>query len=273
MTRALRTRALGLIGISLLLIVVLVAVFGPLLAPHSPNSPIGIPATQTAAGSPFGTDGLGRDVFSRVLSGGRVLLAVALGATAIAYVLGGALGLFAGLRRGVVDQVAMSFVDLLLAFPGLLLLLLTIAVLGAGSVSILVGAAAAQAPAIARYVRTISLEVGTTTYVEAAALRGERTAAVLRREVLPNIARPLMADIPLRFIMSLFLVTSANFLGAGPAPPASDWGRMIFENQQIFSLNPLAVLLPVLPIAMLTIGANLVGEELSRGLDRSHDQH
>ncbi|KAA1380604.1 ABC transporter permease [Aeromicrobium fastidiosum] len=270
MKRMVRFRGMTGIGAGLLALVALIAVFGPLISPHSPNAALGIPATGPASGLPFGTDVLGRDVLSRTLSGGRVILAIALVATVVAYSVGGALGLFAAFRRGRTDRTVMSVVDLFLAFPSLLLLLLTIAALGAGSVSVLVGAIFAQIPVIARYVRTISLEVGTTTYVEAAALRGERTTAVLRREIIPNISRPLLADIPLRFIISMFLVTSASFLGAGSAPPAADWGRMILENQQIFSLNPLAVLLPVIPIALATIGANLLGEGLARGLDRSH---
>jgi ABC-type dipeptide/oligopeptide/nickel transport system permease subunit len=271
MKRLIRFRGMTGVGAGLLALVALVAIVGPMIAPHAPNAALGIPATGPSAGLLFGTDVLGRDVLSRTLSGGRVILAVALVATLVAYSVGGALGLFAAFRRGKTDRTVMSVVDLFLAFPGLLLLLLTIAALGAGSFSVLVGAMLAQIPAIARYVRTISLEVGTTTYVEAAALRGEKTTSVLRREIIPNIARPLLADIPLRFIISMFLVSSASFLGAGVAPPTADWGRMILENQQAFSLNPMAVLLPVIPIALVTIGANLLGEGLARRLDRSHD--
>jgi len=265
-------RDLGLAaGIVLVGLVAAIAFLGPFVAPHSPTAPIGPPAVTGGYVAPLGTDMLGRDVLSRVLYGGRLLLLVGVAATVVAYAIGGVIGLAAGVGRGRADTVITAGVDLLLAFPGFLLLLLVIAALGTGMRAVFVGVVVAQIPAIARYVRTIALEVGTTTYVEAAKLRGERTLSMLRVEVVPNVSTPLIADLTMRFVITIFMVAAVNFLGAGPAPPASDWARMINDNRSAFALNPLAVLAPVALIAVLSIGANLVGESLMRKAGRSHD--
>lgn len=268
--RFLRTPS-GAVGFGILVLVLLVAVLGPYVAPHSATAPIGAPPFSGASRSaPLGTDFLGRDVLSRLLYGGRSVIGLAAAATGLAYLIGLAIGLAAGYSRSIVDPLLMRTVDVMLAFPPLLFLLVLIA--GAGSsVGVLVlGVAVIQAPGISRIVRTATLEVSERGYVEAAVARGERAVAVITREVLPNISAPVLVDAGLRFTFSILIIASVNFLGLGLQPPSSDWARMIGENRAYISLNILAVIAPAAMIAILTIGVNLVGDAIARSLGRSY---
>jgi peptide/nickel transport system permease protein len=259
----------GVIGSTMLVLVLLVAFLGPLAAPYSPNASTGAPLTGPSSHDLLGTDEIGRDVLSRVLYGGHTVVLLALAATAIAYGCGLVVGLIAGYMRNWIDPLLMRMVDVFLAFPPLLFLLVVITATGTGVAVLIVGVALVQAPGIARLVRTVTLEASVRGYVEAAIARGERTSAILRREVLPNIAPALIADAGLRFTFSVLLIAAANFLSIGLQPPASDWGLMISENREFISINPWAVAVPALLIAMLTIGINLLGDAVSRSLGRS----
>ncbi len=267
--RFLRTTS-GATGCVIVLFVLLVAVLGPYVAPHASTQPIGAPFGGPSGGAPLGTDFLGRDVLSRLLFGGRSVIGLAAAATALAYLVGLTIGLVAGYSRTIADPLLMRTVDVMLAFPPLLFLLVLIA--GAGSsVGVLVlGVAIIQAPSISRIVRTATLEVAVRGYVEAAVARGERAAAVISREVLPNILAPVLVDAGLRFTYSILIIASVNFLGLGLQPPDSDWARMIGENRAYISLNSLAVVAPAAMIAILTIGVNLTGDAIARSLGRSY---
>ena len=267
--RFLRTTS-GATGCVIVLFVLLVAVLGPYVAPHASTQPIGAPFGGPSGGAPLGTDFLGRDVLSRLLFGGRSVIGLAAAATALAYLVGLTIGLVAGYTRTIADPLLMRTVDVMLAFPPLLFLLVLIA--GAGSsVGVLVlGVAIIQAPSISRIVRTATLEVAVRGYVEAAVARGERAAAVISREVLPNILAPVLVDAGLRFTYSILIIASVNFLGLGLQPPDSDWARMIGENRAYISLNSLAVVAPAAMIAILTIGVNLTGDAIARSLGRSY---
>jgi peptide/nickel transport system permease protein len=267
--RFLRTPS-GAIGAGLLLFVVLVALLGPYVAPHSSVKPIGVPLSGPSGGAPFGTDFLGRDVLSRLLHGGRPVIALSVAATALAYLLGLAIGLVAGYSRSIVDSVLMRGVDVMLAFPPLLFLLVLIAGAGSSVAVLIVGVAIIQAPGISRIVRTATLEVSVRGYVEAAVARGERPVAVVIREILPNILGPVLVDAGLRFTFSILIIASVNFLGLGLQPPSSDWARMIGENRQYISVNAWAVVAPAAMIALLTIGVNLTGDAIARSLGRSY---
>jgi ABC-type dipeptide/oligopeptide/nickel transport system permease subunit len=260
----------GRVGLVLLLILVIIAIFGPSFAPHSTTAPIGIPGASSAAGAPLGLDFLGRDVLSRLLAGGRSTFVLGLLATLLTYALGITIGLIAGYtRRGLLDGLLMRGVDVFLSVPALLLMLLAVTGLG-NSRGVLVGAAAVVLfPGVARIVRTATLEVSVRAYVEAAIARGERATAVMRREILPNIMAPLMADLGVRFSWVIILIASVNFLGLGLAPPAADWGLMVSENRQIIATNAWAVAAPALMLALLVISVNLVGDSYVRHLGRS----
>ena len=191
-------------------------------------------------------------------------------ATALAYLLGLSIGLVAGYTRSVLDPVLMRSVDVLLAFPPLLFLLVLIAGAGSSVAVLITGVAIIQAPQISRIVRTATLEVSVRGYVEAAVARGERAPAVILREVLPNILGPVLVDAGLRFTYSILIIASVNFLGLGLQPPNSDWAVMISENRSYISVNALAVVAPAAMIAILTIGVNLTGDAVARSLGRSY---
>jgi len=261
----------GRIGLTLLVLIVLSAILGPLFAPHGTTVPVGIPGEASSGNAIFGLDFLGRDVLSRVLGGGRSTLLLAAAATGLTYLVGVTIGLIAGYVRSIADPVLMRTVDILLSFPALLVMLLFVTAFGGGR-GVLVGAAALVLfPGVARIVRTATLEVSTRGYVEAAIARGERTSAVLTREILPNILTPIVADLGIRFSWSIILIASVNYLGLGLKPPTADWGLMISENREIISTNPMALLGPALILAILIIAVNLTGDAYLRQRGRSGD--
>jgi ABC-type dipeptide/oligopeptide/nickel transport system permease subunit len=259
----------GKVGLGMLVFVLAVAFFGPLISPHGIASPIASPGQPPSGAAPLGTDYLGRDVLSRVLHGGLSVIWIGTAATLLSYALGITVGLIAGYQRTLVDPVLMRGVDVLLAFPALLVLLLLVAGLGSHIWVLVIGVALVQLPPIARIIRTATLEVSTRGYVEAAQARGERTSAILRREILPNVAPVVLADFGIRFGFSIILIASVNYLGLGLAPPAADWGLMIAENQQYISLNVWSVLSPAIMLALLTICVNLIADAYVQTLGRS----
>lgn len=253
----------GRIGLVLLVVVVLVALAGPEFAPDDPNRTLGTPYASPDGRFLLGTDFLGRDVLSRVLSGGRSVLLYAGIATILAYLGGLVVGMVAGYLRSWPDQVLMRGVDVLLSFPTLVFVLLLATAASRGIVAVMVATAIIQLPAIARIVRTATLEQSVRGFVEAAVARGEGAVSVLSREILPNIARPLSADVGLRFTWSVLLIASVNFLGLGLQPPAADWGLMVSENRGGLGTNPPAVLVPAALLGLLTIAINLISDALA----------
>ena len=259
----------GVVGLSLLFAVLAVALLGGLIAPHTITETVGPPGRGPSSSAPLGTDYLGRDVLSRVLHGGRSVVILGSAATALAYVSGLTVGLVAGYRGGLIDTLLMRGVDVLLALPGLLVLLLLVAGLGSHVWVLLLGVMLVQIPGIARVMRTATLEVSTRGYVEAAVARGERTSALLGREIMPNITPVLLADLGIRFGVSIVFIASMNFLSLGLTPPKADWGLMISENRDYVSLNVWGVLAPAVMLALLTIAVNLTADAYVRSLGRS----
>ena len=254
----------GRIGLVLLIAIVALALLGPLLA-HQPSRTVGAPFAPPSRNDLLGTDFLGRDVLARVLAGGRSVLLYSGLATLFAYAVGITVGLAAGYLRSWVDPALMRTVDLLLSFPSMVFILLFATAFGRGIGSVVVATAVIQLPAIARIIRTATLDQSRRGYVEAALLRGESSFAVLRREILPNIARILAADVGLRFTWSVLLIAGVNFLGLGLQPPHADWGLMVSENRAGMNivLNPWAVLAPALMLGLLTVAINLLSDALS----------
>jgi peptide/nickel transport system permease protein len=260
----------GAVGVTVVVFVVAVAIFGRYFAPYDPNVPMTAPLSPPSSHYLLGTDFLGRDVFSRLLYGGRSVITLAALATGLGYLIGMSVGLIAGFSRSRIDPVLMRSVDVMLAFPPLLFLLVLISGAGTGVEVLVIGVAVIQAPGISRIVRTATLEVSVRGYVEAAIARGERSYAVIVREVLPNIMAPVLVDSGLRFTYSILIIASVNFLGLGLQPPASDWALMISDNRQYIAIQAWAVLAPAAMIALLTIGINLTGDAIARSLGRSY---
>ncbi|WP_433471371.1 ABC transporter permease [Saccharomonospora azurea] len=266
-------RALSLpqarLGLVLTGVVVVVAVlgpwFGPLLTGHDVGEFTGKPFTDTGV---LGTDDLGRDVLSRFLAGGGTLLLYAVLATALGVVLGTALGMIAGYRGGVLDTVIMRGNDVLLSFPQLVFALLAIAMLGPQGWLLVIVIGITHAPRVARVARQATASVVGSDFVRAAEMYAMPRWKVLLREILPNITGPLMVELGLRLTYSIGYVASLSFLGLGIQPPTADWGLMINENRIALVVQPWSVLLPVLAIAVLTVGTNLITDSLASAAAR-----
>jgi peptide/nickel transport system permease protein len=262
----------GRIGLALGATVVLIALVGPLFAPYSPSELLGAPYQHPGSHPLLGTDFLARDVFSRVLWGGRTVIALAGAATLLAYLVGVPIGLLAGVSRSFVDPLLMRIMDVFLAFPPIILLLVLATGVGPSPWVLVVGVAITHVPGISRIVRTATLEVSVRGYVEAAVARGERLTFILRREILPNIAAPILADAGIRLTGSILLVASVNFLGLGLQPPAADWALMISENRGGLTIQAWPSVVPIVLIAALTIAVNLVADAYARGLGQSTER-
>jgi ABC-type dipeptide/oligopeptide/nickel transport system permease subunit len=257
------------VALAVVVIVVLIALIGPALAPHSPTAQLGPPFAGPSSSSPLGTDYVGEDVLSRVLAGGRTVIVYGALATLLAYLTGGVIGLVSGYRRDWVDPVLMRGMDVLLAFPPLIFLLLLATGFGNSAAALIIGIAIVHTPGVARIVRTASLEVSVRSYVEAAVARGDRVATILRREIVPNIAGTIVADAGPRFTVSILLVAAVNFLGLGIAPPKADWALMISENRAGITLNALSVLVPAAMIGVLTVSLNVLADGIAGSLGTS----
>ena len=259
------------VGVVLVGIIVLLALIGPLVAPHSPYVFVGRPFALPSAHALFGTDYIGRDVLSRVLCGGRTVIGLSLIATALAMVMGVALGLLAGYSRPAVDDVIMRLLDVLLAFPSIVFVLLLVALLGHSLWLIVLAVAVTHAPRIARVARGATLEIVGRDFVHASEALGVPRRKILMGEILPNITSPLLVEFGLRLTYSIGLIAALSFLGFGLQPPAADWGLMIQENYVAMAVQPWATFVPVFLIALLTIGTNLITDGVSRaliGIDR-----
>ena len=274
-TRTVRT-VLGMwrarIGLVIVAILVLIAIFGPLIAPHSPTQFVAIPNSGPSGNALFGADSIGRDVWSRFLYGGRSVLGLAVAATIIGVGLGLIVGLTAAYARGVVDEILMRIADVFMAFPQIVLALLLVSAFGPNLVLIVLTVGISHAPRVARVIRGAALQVVEREFVQAAEAVGEPRRRIIFGELLPNVTSPLLVEIGLRLTYSIGLIAAISFLGLGLQPPNADWGLMINENRLSVTVQPWGVLLPVLAIALLTIGTNLVTDAVARaliGLDRA----
>lgn len=265
----------GAVGLALTSLIVLVAVIGPFVAPYSPTAFVTVPLAGPTRQFIFGADVLGRDVLSRVLNGGWVLLIMAVLATAIGVVLGAAAGMSAAYLRGKWDAIIMRSVDVILAFPSLVLALMLVSIIGSKLWLIVLAVGFTHAPAVARVIRSASLDISERDYIKAVELQGVKPAKVMYSEILPNLISPLMVETGLRLTYSIVFIAGLAFLGFGQQPPAANWGYMIQENRIGLSSNPWATLVPAALIAVLTIGTNTFTDAVARvaiGVDRRPEE-
>jgi peptide/nickel transport system permease protein len=267
---AARTRG-GAIGLALAGLVMLIAFIGPFVAPHSPTEFVTRSFTPPSGQFLLGGDNLGRDVLSRTLAGGWVLLLMALAATFLGLVGGTIAGVSAAYTRGFVDALIMRAADVILAFPMLVFALLLVSIVGPKLWLIVLAVSIAHIPQVARVMHSATLDVSERDYVKYAQLQGVRPSRVIRREIVPNLVSPLMVEAGLRLTYSIVIMAGLAFVGFGQQPPAPSWGTMINENRIGLQSNVWAVAVPVLLISVLTIGASTFTDAIARvviGLER-----
>ena len=270
--QALYSSPASALGASIVLLFILLALVGPWIAPFEINHQILEDARQApSARHLFGTDHLGRDVFSRVLIGASQVLILAGSGTLFAVSIGTTLGLLTGYRGGWLDDIFMRFFDSLLAIPALLLALLFLGMTGPSRESVLIVIVIVYTPIVARVVRSVALSVKTQSFIDAARLQGETTARILFREILPSVIPALTVEASLRFSYAIFLVSSLGFLGLGVQPPNPDWGLMVKEARAFVSQAPWAMYFPAGAIAIIVIGVNLLADGLRRVLQVSSE--
>lgn len=260
----------GATGLLLFIAVLATAAFGPLFAPYDIAEPIGVPGNPPVPGAPLGLDQLGRDVLSRFLNGGAPVILLAAVSVIVAYAVGVQLGMIAGLNHGrFVDSMIMRVVDVFIAFPPLLLLLVLISGSGSSPIVVAGGIALVLFPGVTRIVRSATQEVSTSGFIDAAVVRGESPTAIMYREIFPNIVQTVLADVGIRFSTAIVLAASLNFLGLGSRPPAANWGLMVAENRLIMGSNIWATVAPALMLGVLVISVNLIADAHVKSLGRS----
>jgi peptide/nickel transport system permease protein len=262
--REIASRPLPLIGLIVVTAFILIAIFAPLIAPYRYDAISRNTYQPPSAEHWFGTDSLGRDVFSRVVMGSREILLLPAITTALALVLGVSLGLAMAYTGGWFDTIASRFMDGLLAIPALLLALVVLGSVGSSTTGLIFVIVLLYVPLVARVVRSAGLGLRSAGYVEAARLRGEPRAYILFREILPGVLPAVIVEGALRFSYAIFLITSLGFLGLGVQPPSPDWGRMVNEARDTFDQAPWALWFPAAAIAMLVIAVNLLSDGLRR---------
>ena len=265
--RRLYQRPVWALGTTITLLFLILAAIGPLLAPYGENEMVAADARQPpSAAHWFGTDNLGRDVFSRVILGAREILVLSGLGTFTAVLAGIGIGLLSGYKGGWLDEILMRFFDSLLALPALLLALLLLGALGRSGSSVLVVIAVVYTPIVARVVRSVVLSVKSKEFVEAARLQGESLLRILFVEILPSVLPALAVEAALRFSYAIFLVASLGFLGVGVQPPSPNWGLMVKEARDFVNQVPWALYFPAGAISILVIGVNLLADGLKHVL-------
>jgi peptide/nickel transport system permease protein len=270
------------LGTLIVLFFLILALFGARIAPYAANNQSQPVRAAPGGDYPFGTDYLGRDVFSRVILGTESIFRVAGFGTLIAVVIGTVIGLLIGYRGGWVDEITSRVIDALLAMPALLIALVILGVIHnlefkpgswqsrVADNSVLLVIALVYVPIVARVVRSATLGVKSREFVQAAQIRGESQFYIIFREIFPSVIPALVVEASLRFSYAIFLVASLGFLGVGVRPPSPDWGRMVNENRGgYYALTPWALEYPAAAIALLVIGVNLMSDGIRRAVQKS----
>lgn len=284
--RDLLSKPQSAIGTIIVIFFLFLALFGTQIAPYpNPNDQkhdvrleptLNITALELGD-YPFGTDRLGRDVFSRVILGTSSIFRIAGLGTLTAVLIGTILGLFMGYSGGLVDEILGRIIDAMLALPALLLALVLVEIIRnldfdpgtwqseLGNNAVLLVIAILYVPIVARVVRSSTLDIKTREFIEAAIIRGETAFYIMFREILPSVIPSLVVEASLRFSYAIFLVASLGFLGFGARPPSPDWGLMVSENRGgFYILTPWALEYPAIAIAILVIGVNLMSDGIKR---------
>ena len=251
-------------GMLVIFIYAVLAIFAPIFAPYGEAEVFPEPYAAWSAEHIFGTDQIGRDIFSRMVYGARNTVGIAVATTFLAFLIGGALGLAAAINRSYLDQLLSRAVDVLMAIPSLIFALVLLSIFGSTVLNLIIIIAVLDSTRVFRLTRAVAVNVVVMDYVEAAQLRGEGIGWVMRKEILPNIMPPLVAEFGLRFCFVFLSIAALSFLGVGIQPPTADWGSMVRENASLIQFAQydlkagLTPLLPAGAIALLTVAVNFV---------------
>ena len=266
-------------GLIVITVYCLVALFAPLIAPHGEAEVFPAPYAPWGGEHVFGTDQIGRDVFSRLIYGARNTMGIALLTTFLSFLIGGGLGLVAAINRSWLDQFISRAVDVLMAIPSLIFALMLLSIFGSTVWSLIGIIAVLDSTRVFRLTRSVAVNVVVMDYVEAARLRGEGLGWIMRREILPNIMPPLVAEFGLRFCFVFLTIAALSFLGVGIQPPTADWGSMVRDNASLIQFaqyDMTAAMTPLLPaaaIALLTIAVNFVVDWFLHKTSGLRDDH
>jgi peptide/nickel transport system permease protein len=266
---------IAMVGLVIVLFWVFVALFAPLLTPYTPfEQDWKAPNQGPSAEHILGTDELGRDLWTRLIYGARVVLVVlpvsenislpggtAIWGVVVALMIGATLGLIGGYKGGWIDELVMRLLDAMMAIPVILLYLIIVVAIGASAVNVVIAISIVGVPGIARLVRSLTLDIKTREYIRAAETRGESAWFIMFVEILPNTRGPIIIDAMLRIGYAIFAMGTLGFLGLGMPPPSPDWGSMVAKGRAfILTGNPYAALWPSLAIASLVVGLNLLAD-------------
>jgi peptide/nickel transport system permease protein len=272
--RAITKNRLALVGLIIMLLIILAAIFAEQLAPHDPVKQnlrnTLLPPAWMAGGSPeylLGTDDFGRDILSRLLYGARVSIPTAGVAALFALIIGVNIGLFAGYFGGMVDTLLTGLVDIFLAFPLILIALSLAAILGPSMRNLMLVMALTGWMAYARVIRSAVLTIKDQEYVIASIALGANPARVLFRHILPNVIAPTLVLVAFSFSTFIILESALSFLGLGIPPPAPTWGRMLYEGRDYLTVSPWLITFPGIIIMLTVLSANFIGDGLRDALD------
>ena len=255
------------------------ALFAPWLAPYGEAEIFAVPYAPWDAEHVFGTDQIGRDILSRLIYGARNTMGIALVTTFLAFLIGGGFGLAAAINRGWLDQAISRTVDVLMAIPALIFALVLLSIFRPSATSLILIIAVLDSTRVFRLTRSVAVNVAVMDYVEAARLRGEGLGWVMRKEILPNIMPPLVAEFGLRFSFVFLTIAALSFLGVGIQPPTADWGSMVRDNASLIQFAAydlkagLTPLLPAAAIALLTVAVNFIVDWFLHQTSGLRDEH
>ncbi len=264
----LRNNRGAMIGLGIIALLAIMALFAPLLAPEEPNAMIpGDVLQQPSAEYPMGTDQFGRDILSRIIFGARLSLQVGFVAVGIASVIGITLGMIAGYYGRWIDGGIGILIDIMLAFPGILLALAIVAVLGPNLINLMIAVGIASVPTYARLIRGAVLSARELTYVEAARVVGARDHTIMFRHIMPNVIAPAIVLATLGIGQAILIGAAISFLGLGAKPPTAEWGAMLSSGRNFLQQAWWITLFPGLAIMITVLSINLLGDGLRDALD------
>ena len=266
--RRLRRNKMAVVGLIIIAFIILVAIFAPYVAPHDPlKQDFRMLRKSISTQHWFGTDQLGRDILSRIICGAGITLKIAFSAVLIGFAIGTIIGLIGGYYGNKIDLAILYVTDILLAFPGILLALAVVAILGPSVIGVVVAAGFSSIPQFIRMTRSVVLSEKQKDYVMAARATGENNISIMLRYILPNCLAPLMVLFSLRLAVVVLIAAGLSFLGLGVQPPSPEWGAMLNEGRAYLQTAPLISIFPGLAIMILVLAFNLLGDGLRDALD------